>query len=106
MEKIIMKEMSWPEVEQVLKSPNINMEKAVEDRPGYSLTDRYAGAKGQGPVTFHSRKIFPKMGKSPGVMGDPTVASKDTGEMIISSVVNDLTDIMQQIVQSKTITKE
>ena len=73
------------------------LEKAVEDRPGYSLSGRYVGSKGQGPVTFHSRKKFPRMGKSPGVMGDPTVADGKTGEKIISAVVSDLVDIMGQV---------
>ncbi len=80
----------------VIQPENVHMEKAVEDRPGYSLSERYVGVGGRGPVTFHSRKKFPKMGTSPGVMGDPTVASRETGEKIIAAVVDDLADIIAQ----------
>ncbi len=40
------------------------------------------------------------MGTNPGVMGDPTVASRETGKKIIKAVVNDLAEIIVEVVQS------
>ncbi len=85
----------------VIQPENVHMEKAVADRPSFSLSSRYVGINGYGPVDFHSRKKFPKIGKSPGVMGDPTVASKETGEKIISAVVSDLAEIIVQVLESE-----
>jgi len=52
-------------------------------------------------VFYHSRKKYPKFGKSKGIMGDATTASKETGEKIAQAVVADLIEIIVEIVASE-----
>ena len=49
---------------------------------------------------YHSRKKIPRKGESSGVMGDPTVASRETGEKVVLTVVGGLVEIIVGIVKS------
>jgi creatinine amidohydrolase len=86
----------------VIQPENVHMEKAVKDIPSYSLSSRWVVPDlQQSPkrVFYHSRKGYPKRpGERSGVMGDATVASRETGEKIISAVVDDLAKIIVEIV--------
>jgi creatinine amidohydrolase/Fe(II)-dependent formamide hydrolase-like protein len=44
---------------------------------------------------------MPKMGSGQGVMGDPTVASRDTGEKVAEAVIRDLAEIIVEVVNSE-----
>ena len=94
----------------VIQPENVHMEKAVKDMPSYSLSSRWVVPDlQQSPnrVFYHSRKGFPKRpGEGSGVMGDPTVASRETGEKIIAAVVDDLAKIIVEIVGSEGAHRE
>ncbi|MFC1860915.1 creatininase family protein [Chloroflexota bacterium] len=88
-----------------IQPENVHMEKAIKDFPGFSLSERWVrmdicGDKSK--VFFHSRERFPSKAKgSSGVMGDPTVASKETGEKILNASADDLARIIVEIVASE-----
>ena len=86
----------------VIQPENVHLDKAVKDVPSYSLSEKWVSPDFLGPnrVFYHSRKKFPKFGTNPGVMGDPTVASWETGEKIIKAVVDDLAEIIVEVVES------
>lgn len=89
-------------VSLVIQPENVHLDKAVKEFPSYSLSERWVFPDFYGPnrVFYHSRKNYPKLGTGSGVMGDPTVASRETGEKIIEAVVDDLVKIMVEIVKS------
>lgn len=82
----------------------VNMDKAYSEYPSLSLTDKWVTADFYGlgkHVFYHSRKKYPQYGKSMGVMGDATTASRETGEIIAEAVVKDLYQIIEEIIQSE-----
>lgn len=87
----------------VIQPENVHLDKAVKEFPSYSLSEKWVFPVlyGSSRVFYHSRKNYPKMGTGAGVMGDPTVASKETGEQIIKAVVDDLVEIIVEIVKSE-----
>lgn len=89
-------------VSLVIQPENVHLDKAVKEFPSYSLSEKWVYPDFYDPnrVFYHSRKKFPKMGTNPGVMGDPTVASRETGEKILKAVVDDLAEIIVEVVQS------
>lgn len=89
--KVKLHDMTWPEVEEVLKKPNVVIVPT-------GSTEQH----GPNRVFYHSRKKYPVRAKGDsGVMGDATVASRETGEKIVSAVVDDLAEIIVQVVQSE-----
>jgi creatinine amidohydrolase len=88
----------------VIQPENVHFDRAVKELPGFSLSSRWVqpdicGSRDK--VLFHSREKFPvKSQGSSGVMGDPTVASKETGEKILEASANDLARIIVEIVES------
>ena len=89
-------------VSLVIQPENVYLDKAVKEFPSYSLSEKWVYPDFYGPnrVFYHSRKKFPKFGTGSGVMGDPTVASRETGEKIIKAVVDDLAEIIVEVVKS------
>jgi len=87
----------------VIQPENVYLDKAIKEFPSYSLSEKWVYPDFYGPnrVFYHSRKKFPKFGTNPGVMGDPTVASRETGEKIIKAVVDDLAEIIVEVVESE-----
>jgi creatinine amidohydrolase len=87
----------------VIQPENVHLDKAVKDEPDYTLSERWVSRDfaGCNRVFYHSGKKLPKFRKNPGVMGDPTVASKETGEKIIKAVVDDLAEIIVEVVKSE-----
>lgn len=89
-------------VSLVIQPENVYLDKATKDFPTISLSNKWAIPDFYGPnrVFYHSRKKYPKLGFGSGVMGDATLASRETGEQIIKAVVNDLAEIIVEVVKS------
>ena len=85
-------------VSLVIQPENVNLDKAVKEFPSFSLSDKWLAPN---RVFYHSRMKFPKFGTHSGVMGDPTVATKETGEKIVKAVVDDLAEIIVEVVKSE-----
>lgn len=94
-------------VSLVIQPENVHLDKAVKWFPSWSLSSRWVGSpdliqRSPPRVLAHSRKRYPGGPReAPGVMGDPTVASRETGEKIISAVVDDLVKIIVEVVKSE-----
>ena len=85
-------------VSLVVQPENVRLEKAVKESPTFALSDRWLAFS---RVFFHSRAKFPRYGTHFGVMGDPTVATRETGEKIVKAVVDDLAEITVEVVKSE-----
>ena len=87
----------------VIQPENVRMDKAVKEIPEYSLSEKWVKPDFYAPnrIFYHSRKKYPKFGSGHGVMGDPTAASKETGEKIAEAVINDLAEIIVEVVDSE-----
>lgn len=88
----------------VAEPEKVNMSLASSEYPTLSLSRKWVTPDFYGlsrTLFYHSRKGYPRFGKSMGVMGDATTASKETGEKIINAVVNDLAEIIVEIVHSE-----
>lgn len=88
----------------IAEPDKVDLSKAEAEYPKLSLSEKWVTPDFYGIsrcVFYHSRKKYPKFGKSMGIMGDATVASKETGEKIVKAVVNDLAEIMVEIVASE-----
>ena len=82
----------------------VDLSKAGTEYPKLSLSEKWVTPDFYGlgkTVFYHSRKKYPKFGKSKGIMGDATTASKETGEKIAQAVVADLIEIIVEIVASE-----
>lgn len=95
-------------VSLVIQPENVRLDKAVKELPGYSLSEKWVFPDFYGPnrLFYHSRKNYPQMGSGAGVMGDPTVASRETGERIIKAVVDDLAEIIMEVVKSENFSSQ
>jgi creatinine amidohydrolase len=81
----------------------VEMNQAYSEYPELSLSEKWATPDFYGlakTVFYHSRKIYPRYGKSLGIMGDATVASRETGEKIVEAVVNDFVEIIREVVRT------
>lgn len=88
----------------VAEPDKVDLSKADAEYPKLSLSEKWATPDFYGlskTVFYHSRKKYPKFGKSKGIMGDATAASKETGEKIAKAVVADLAEIITEIVASE-----
>ena len=90
-------------VSLVIQPENVHIDKVTKDFPSVSLSEKWVSLRLGVPnrVFYHSRKKFPKLGTGPGVMGDATVASRETGEKIIKAVVDNLAEIVVEVVKSE-----
>ena len=89
----------------VIQPENVHMDKAAEYLPGLSLSSKWVSADfyGHNKLFYHARKKYPepKMGTASGAMGDPTVASRESGEKFLAAIVADIVEIIKEIVQSE-----
>jgi len=86
----------------VIQPENVRLEEAVKEMPTYSLSDRWTKPAVYGKVFFHSRKSYPVKAKgSAGVMGDPTVASRETGEKVLNACGEELANLIMEIIESE-----
>jgi creatinine amidohydrolase len=87
----------------VIQPENVRMDKAVKEIPEYPLSPKW----GEPDIYSHNHMLYlsrvktSHLGSGNGIMGDPTVASLETGEKIADAVVNDLAQIIQEVVESE-----
>jgi creatinine amidohydrolase/Fe(II)-dependent formamide hydrolase-like protein len=91
-------------VSLVIQPENAHMDKAVKYLPRLSLSSKWVSADFYGPkkLFYHSRKRYPepKMGTAFGAMGDPTVATRESGEKFLAAIIADIVELMTEIVKS------
>jgi len=87
----------------VIQPENVDMSKAVKEVPDYPLSNKWGEPDiySRNALLFMSRVKTPCSGSGHGIMGDPTVASRETGEKIANAVVDDLSQIVTEIVASE-----
>lgn len=83
----------------VMQPQNVHLDKVVIGSRKLPLSPRYIGDTG----ADRSRGIIYCSGieepKESGTFGDPTMASKEEGEKILSAIISDLADIIVQVVK-------
>jgi creatinine amidohydrolase len=91
-------------VSLVIQPENVHMDKAVRYLPRLSLSSKWVSADFYGPkkLFYHSRKRYPepKMGTAFGAMGDPTVATRESGEKFLAAIIADIVELITEIVKS------
>jgi creatinine amidohydrolase len=85
-----------------IQPQNVAMEEVRVGTTCFSLPEKYIlpplGATGTGPVFFHSRISGTRAG---GLMADPSCATVETGEQLMSTVLDDLIGIVVAIANSE-----
>lgn len=85
----------------VMQPQNVHLDKAIIGSRQLPLSERYIGAvgldKNKGVIYYSGATGF----EESGTFGDPTMASKEEGERILSAVINDLADVIVQVVKPK-----
>jgi creatinine amidohydrolase len=81
-----------------LEPQNVALDEIILGTRTFSLPEKYVLPMGTGPVYFHSRISGIRAG---GHMGDPSISTKETGEKLISAVLEDLTKIVVAIAKSE-----
>jgi len=83
----------------VIEPQNVHLDKAIIGSRELPLSPRYIGATGKdtskGIIYCSGLKGF----EESGTFGDPTMASKEEGEKILSAKISDLADIIVQVVK-------
>ena len=81
----------------VYQPQNVHLERAIIGKRILPLSERYIGATGKdiskGIIYASGLKGF----EESGTLGDPTMASREEGEKILSAMVSDLADIIVQV---------
>jgi creatinine amidohydrolase len=90
-----------------LQPQNVAMDEVRAGTNYFSLPEKYilppGGATGAGPVFFHSRISGIRAG---GVMADPSAATAETGEKLISDVLDEITAMVVAIIKSEGVKVE
>jgi len=86
----------------VIQPDNVHMDRAVKDQTTPSLSSKWVSPDliGRKTLTWWSR--VRSEGQS-GVMGDPTVASKEQGEKFLSVILDEFVELIKEIVASEHI---
>jgi creatinine amidohydrolase/Fe(II)-dependent formamide hydrolase-like protein len=83
------------------------MEEAVAGKTEYSLPEKYIlpplSSTGTGPVFFHSRIGGVRSG---GVLADPRFGTAESGEKLVSAVLDELKEIVVAIAKSEEVKPE
>jgi creatinine amidohydrolase len=82
----------------VTQPQNVDLDEMVKGKKSLSLPQKYALPMLIGKVFFHSRIGGTREG---GLMGDPTAATLDTGNKLITAVLKDLSEIVVAIARSE-----
>jgi creatinine amidohydrolase len=87
----------------VIQPENVRMDQAVKEVPEFPLSKKWGEPDiySRNHMLYQSRVKTSCLGKGNGIMGDPTVASKETGEKIAEAVVKDLSQIIMEVVESE-----
>ncbi len=87
----------------VIQPENVHLEEAVKELPSIPLSSKWFSGDFYGPrKLIHTSRKFPKMGENAGVMGDPTVSTKEFGEKAIAACADNLAELLVEIVKSET----
>ncbi len=83
----------------VYQPQNVHLERAIIGSLQLPISERYIGATGKdtskGIIYCSGLKGF----EESGTFGDPTMASKEEGEKILTAMISDLADIIVQVVK-------
>lgn len=83
----------------VMQPQNVHLDKVMLGSRELPLSERYIGATGgdrsRGVIYCSGIKGFEKSG----TFGDPTMASREEGEKLLSTIIGDLADIIVQVVK-------
>ena len=83
----------------VIEPQNVHLDKAIIGSRKLPLSPRYIGDTGKdtskGVIYCSGITGF----EESGTFGDPTMASKEEGEKILSAMIGDLADIIVQVVR-------
>ena len=86
---------------QVMQPQNIHLDRAIVGSRQLPLSERYIGASGldrsKGVLYYTGAKGFEKSG----TFGDPSMASREAGETLLSAEINALTDIIMQVAKAR-----
>jgi len=87
-------------VSLAIQPENVQLDKAVKGSRTGILPKKYIAQGPPGAVYYHSH-----VGgvRNSGIMGDPTMATKETGAEFLSAVVDDLAKIIVEIVKSEGV---
>ena len=86
-----------------LQPQNVALDEVVKGTRSFSLPDKYIFPMPAGPVFFHSRVSGTR---ERGVMGDPSAATRESGEKLIAAVLDELTEIVVAIAKSEGMKHE
>ncbi len=81
-----------------IEPENVHLDRAVKGSRGLALPSKYVSQPPPGAVYYHSAT---RGVRDSGIMSDPTMASKETGEKLISAAVDDLVGIIVDIVRAE-----
>jgi len=94
-------------VNLAIQPQNVVMEEAVAGKTEYSLPEKYIlpplSSTGTGPVFFHSRIGGVRSG---GVLADPRFGTAESGEKLVSAVLDELKEIVVAIAKSEEVKPE
>ena len=88
-------------VSLAIQPENVHLERAVKGSHGFFLEDKYISQKTPNAVYFHS---CTRGERNCGIMTDPATGTAETGRVMLSAVVDELTEIITTIVKSEGIT--
>lgn len=89
-------------VTMAIQPENVDIEQAVKEIQDLPLSSKWVSGDTYGSrKLIHSARKFPKMGEDAGIMGDPTVSTKEFGEKTVEACVEGLAELLVEIVQSE-----
>ncbi len=84
----------------VIEPHNVHLDKAVIGKRELPLSEKFIGVAGKetrkGVLYYSGIKGF----EESGITGDPTMASRETGEKVLSAMISNMADIIKQMVRS------
>jgi creatinine amidohydrolase len=85
----------------VIQPQNVHLEKTIKGHRKLPISSRYIGQTGEekGKGILYCSGI--EESEESGTAGDPTMASKEAGEKLLSAMIKDLADVVVQVVKIK-----
>jgi len=82
----------------VIEPQNVHLEKTIQGHRKLPLSTRYIGLTGEDKNKGILYCSGIEESQESGTSGDPTLASREAGEKVLSAMINDLADILIQVV--------
>jgi creatinine amidohydrolase/Fe(II)-dependent formamide hydrolase-like protein len=82
----------------VIQPQNVHLEKTIKGYRKLPISTRYIGSAGEDRTKGVLYCSGIEESKESGTSGDPTMASEEEGEKLLSATISDLADIIVQIV--------